>query len=240
MAGHSKWQNIRHIKSKRDNERARTIDRMVRLIRLAVKDAGLSDPKQSSKVASAVEEARDNNVPMATIENALKSGQLEKDKLLAATLEIVGLGGSFLVVDILSPNAIKTKNILKPVLKKHGATYAQSSVMSSFDHKGVILAKKDGQTMEGALEDAIEVGAEEVTESSEEEEKLLQFMCDVPSFHVVKTGLKERGYTLHQAGLEYIPTARVKLSELELTIMDKFCHMLEENEHVVKIYDNIE
>lgn len=61
-AGHSHWQNIRHIKAAKDLNKAKTTDRHVRFIESAIQMGGSSDPRLNKHLANAIEAAKRTQV----------------------------------------------------------------------------------------------------------------------------------------------------------------------------------
>lgn len=243
MAGHSKWQNIRHTKAAKDSARASMIDKYCRLIRVAVKDAGQGDPKLNARVAQAVDQAKRNDVPNATIENAIKSAMTSKESLEPLVLEVKGPGGCFLVVETLTDHVTRTRQNIRSVLNKTGSSLVDGSAKHFFDFKGVInVQPTEGITLEQALDVAIEAGAEDVREVDSDEgiSKLFQFTAEAGDFYNVKKHLEGLKYSIQSSGLQYLPNVKQKLSDNDLSVVGKLFELLENMPEVVNIYDNIE
>ena len=62
MAGHSKWANIKHKKSKEDARRGRLFTKLSRQIMVAARDGG-GDPSANVSLRLAIEKARAANMP---------------------------------------------------------------------------------------------------------------------------------------------------------------------------------
>jgi len=76
MSGHSKWANIKHRKSAQDAKRGKAFQKYIRAVMVASRNGG-PDPSMNSSLKSAVERARGANVPVDTIEKAIKKGSEE-------------------------------------------------------------------------------------------------------------------------------------------------------------------
>ena len=67
MAGHSKWDNIKHKKAKEDARRGKIFTESARLISVAAREGG-PDPDTNFKLRMAIDKARSVNVPNENIE----------------------------------------------------------------------------------------------------------------------------------------------------------------------------
>ena len=115
LAGHSKWQNIKHTKSANDAKRASIISRHCLVVRKAVL-AGGPDPKLNSTLANAFANAQKDNVPKDTLLRAVD--KVLNAKLTRHTLEIIGPSNVFILVEVETENIARTRHDLKQVLKK--------------------------------------------------------------------------------------------------------------------------
>jgi len=71
MSGHSKWANIKHRKSAQDAKRGKEFQKYIKAVMVASKEGG-PDPAMNTRLKSAIERARAANVPVDTIEKAIK------------------------------------------------------------------------------------------------------------------------------------------------------------------------
>ena len=74
MAGHSKFKNIMHRKGAQDKKRAKTFSRLGKEIAVAVKTGG-ADPESNIRLRSAINTAKNLNMPKDNIERAVKKGE---------------------------------------------------------------------------------------------------------------------------------------------------------------------
>lgn len=243
MAGHSKWQNIKHIKQAKDAARANTFSKLSRQMKVAVILGKSADPKFNNQLAHLVELARQANMPNSKIESVIKGSENSKDVMTSLTLDAKGPGNCFLIIEILSDSVNRTRNNLKYELSKFGATFVDGSVKYAFKYKGIVNVDPIAShlSLEDAVDNAIEVGAEDVVAATEDSgENVLQFQCEPREFYNVKTALTSKGYTLRSSGLCYIPQVKVSLTDEQLNVMSRICEVLEEHPDVVKFYDNVE
>ena len=74
MAGHSKWANIKHKKSKTDAQRAKIFTKLGREIQVAVREGG-PDPETNSRLKDVIAKPRPTTCPMITYKEVLKGLQ---------------------------------------------------------------------------------------------------------------------------------------------------------------------
>lgn len=70
MAGHSKWKQIKNKKGAADQKRSKLFSKLLNAIAIAAKTE--SNPQFNPRLRSAIEKARENNVPIDNIERAIK------------------------------------------------------------------------------------------------------------------------------------------------------------------------
>ena len=72
MAGHSHWAGIKHKKGKADKLRSKIFSKLSKEITVAAK-LGSRDPSMNPRLRSAIEIAKESNMPKDNIERAVKS-----------------------------------------------------------------------------------------------------------------------------------------------------------------------
>ncbi|KAI9556814.1 hypothetical protein GHT06_016605 [Daphnia sinensis] len=240
MAGHSKWANIKHIKGAKDAERANLHMKLFRQIKAVIKEQGSSDPKQNIKLAHLVEQARQHNVPVEKVQQVLKSAAQSQEDLKQYILEVRGPKGTFFVIEVLSTSYLKAKQGINTINRKFNGSWADGVSNNLFNHKGLIkvVPLSQGQTLEQVLDDAINIGAEDVTA---EEDGNFVFTCSPRDFFNIRRAINQLGYNIIESDLHYIPLSRVQIeSEEDIAAVTKLYNKLEEEPDVVRIHDNIE
>ncbi|XP_042872160.1 probable transcriptional regulatory protein Kole_1935 isoform X2 [Penaeus japonicus] len=234
MAGHSKWANIKHTKAAKDAERQKKFMKCSRLIKLAVKEGGSTDPKLNSKLARAIEYARSCSMPVASIESALKASQKTQDDAKPAIMEYRGPGGVFILTELLTSNISRTRQMLQTVLKKHNVQETRGA-LNMFEEKGIIIAEGNGLSLEAAMDNAIEIGAEDV----EENEDGLVFTSTPDDFLAVKQGLENLKYDITYASVDFIPVSPVAISENDQEALGVIIQKMEDIDDVMKVHVNL-
>jgi YebC/PmpR family DNA-binding regulatory protein len=81
MAGHSKWNNIKRVKTAEDSKRNKIFTKLSKDIVNSIRVMGVSDPKFNSALRSAIDRAKSYNLPMDKIEKSIKKASGQKDSL---------------------------------------------------------------------------------------------------------------------------------------------------------------
>ena len=135
MSGHSHWATIKHKKVTTDAKRGKIFSKISRLISIAAKEKG-GDPEKNPKLRTAIEKAREVNMPKDNIERAIKrgTGQLEGSQIEEAIYEAYGPSGIALIIEIITDNKNRTLAEIKNTLNKFGGKLAEAgSVRYMFD-----------------------------------------------------------------------------------------------------------
>ncbi|KAK9506533.1 hypothetical protein O3M35_008454 [Rhynocoris fuscipes] len=220
-AGHSKWANIKHIKAAKDSQRSQLFMKLCQRIKVAIQEGGNANPNSNLHLAQAIEVARKQCMPIASINNCIKSAQADKSKAQSTWYEIRGPSGCLIIALALTDNPKKTKDSIAPILKKMKVAFSSNSAKHNFEHKGVITAKPpaDITNVEDVIIDhAIECGAEEVN-PNEIEERVYNFTCDLNQLHIVKGKLESLKYNVLSADFEFIPKLKVALDDNQIEQM---------------------
>ncbi|XP_039645058.1 translational activator of cytochrome c oxidase 1 [Perca fluviatilis] len=208
------------------------------MIKIAVKEGG-SNPDMNINLAHILEQCRSKNMPKASVEAAIKSA--EKAKPASQHMfEARGPGGCLLLIEVLTDNNSRSHQEIKRLLNKNGGMLSEGA-RHNFNRRGVVVVPGQNVSTERALELAIEAGAEDVQETEDEEEQpLLQFMCDMTDVRKVRGSLEELGMQITSAGLEFVPRALSSLDQDQLDAASTLLEALNDCPDVVRIWDNIQ
>lgn len=124
MAGHSKWNNIKHKKAKEDRKRAKIFSQIARKIRVVVKEAGSGNPEQNAALRPILDKARAANMPKDNICRAIDAG-LGKGKngpLQEVLYEGFGPNGVAFLITAVTDNKNRTTSQLRFSLSRAGGS----------------------------------------------------------------------------------------------------------------------
>src|SRR3989338_4678330 len=132
MSGHNKWSKIKRQKAGTDAAKSKIFSKMARLIATASRQ--MKGDLSSPLLRTAIEKAREYNMPSDNIERAVKKGSgSEAEAMEAITYEAYGPGGCALVIEALTTNKNKAAQEVKFILSENGfALAAQGSATWAF------------------------------------------------------------------------------------------------------------
>ncbi len=236
MAGHSKWANIKHRKDRADRKKGKIFSRIMKEIISAVKQGG-PDPKTNSKLRTAIQKAKDGNVPNDNVErNIKKAASSDQQDFVSMTYELYGYGGVGIVVDIMTDNKNRISSDIRIATNKCGGTVATpGAVAYNFDRKGVIRVPKAQMKEDDLFLLATENGAEDF--ASDEENYLIT--TSIEAFVKVKEAVEAAGCKCEEAGLEMVPKSWVEVSDENADLNIALIEWLENLDDVDAVYHNM-
>lgn len=170
MSGHNKWSKIKRQKAGTDAAKSKLFSKMAKAISTASKEA--KGDTSSPILRTAIDKAREYNMPNENIERAVKKGVgTDAEQLESIVYEAYGPGGCALVIEALTSNKNKAAQEVKFILSKNGFQLAaQGSALWAFAKDPttnnlqptmtIKLSKEDEEKLEtliGELEDNEEV-----------------------------------------------------------------------------------
>ncbi|HMB97325.1 MAG TPA: YebC/PmpR family DNA-binding transcriptional regulator [Balneolaceae bacterium] len=239
MAGHSKWANIRHKKAKEDAKRAKVFTKHIREITIAAREGG-GDPDGNPRLSLAIDNAKAANLPKDNIERAIKKGTGELDDGSGAyeetTYEGYGPGGIAFFIEVTTNNYNRTVGEIRHIFTKHGGNLGtDGSVGYMFEQKGVIRVSSEAPDEEEFMMDAIEAGAEDVTNEGD----YFEVITARENLIEIRNRLEQAGYNIDSAELVRIPVTEVKAEEGTALTNLKMMEMFEDNDDVSNVFTNL-
>jgi YebC/PmpR family DNA-binding regulatory protein len=238
MSGHSKWHSIKHKKGAADAKRGKLFAVLIRQIEVAAR-AGGGDLDSNAGLRTMVQKARDNSVPMDTIQRAIKRGTGEEEGVIyePVTYEGYAPGGVAVIVQALTDNRNRTSAEIKNIFSRNGGSFAEPGAVSwQFERKGIVLVDKAADEDELTLA-AADAGAEDIEDAGD----AWQVTTPPTELHTVRTAIEEAGFKVKSSDLTMIPTTSVGLEEegpakSVLRLMDA----LEDHDDVEAVYANFD
>ncbi|XP_035775073.1 probable transcriptional regulatory protein Teth514_1449 [Anopheles albimanus] len=241
LAGHSKWQNIRHVKALNDGRKAVLFIKLARQIRLAVQ-AGGPNPAVNNVLRAAIDEALKKNMPNATIQGILKKCTAQSVELKKYTVEIKALDQVNIICVLYTDRFAQLKMEMATILRKNFALFFDT--MHAFDERGFIEAIPPSEVTSDQLESvctdhAIETGAEDI-EVMDESNRLVRFLCEARVVDKVKKELEKLNYSVEHCEQAFFPKSTIKLNADAMLAYEKLKEKLKAMDGVEDIYDNVE
>ena len=131
MSGHSHWSGIKHKKEITDKKRGKVFSKLLKAITAAV--GGEPNPDFNPRLRTAVQKAKEANVPVDNIERAIKKASEPGAALEELMIESYGPGGVAVLIEAVADNKNRVIAEVKKILSDHGAKLAEpGSVLWAF------------------------------------------------------------------------------------------------------------
>ena len=239
MSGHSKWHSIKHKKGAADAKRGKIFTRHAKLIEIATREGGESNPDNNPSLRTAIDSAKADNVPNANIDRAIKkgSGELKGEaQTVEVSYEAFGPGGVAMIIECLTDNKNRTLPNIKNVISKIGGRFADTgSVSWMFEQKGVVVANISGKDSEENELSVIDAGADDL----EINDGIIEIKTSKESWAKVRDALKNLGCEIETAGLKFVPSQETNISDVSTAKKLMECvDALEEDDDVSEVHTN--
>lgn len=239
MSGHSKWANIKYRKATQDAKRGKLFQKLVRAIIVAAREGG-GDPSMNIRLKTAIERAREANVPMDNIERAIKrgTGELEGVQYEEVFYEGYGPCGVAILVEALTDNRNKTASEMRTLFSRNGGSLGEAGCVSwMFERRGVIRITGEGLDEDELLSVALEAGADDVKNEDSE----FVVYCDPATFSKVKGALEGHGFAVSGAEVGMVPKSTVSISDKDdAHRVVRLLNLLEDHDDVQNVYANFD
>lgn len=238
MAGHSKWANIRHRKSRQDAKRGKIFTRLIREITVAARMGG-GDPAANPRLRAAINDALSNNMTKDTINRAVTKGAGggDGDTYDEIRYEGYGPGGIAVMVDCMTDNRNRTVAEVRHAFSKSGGNLGTDGSVAYLFAKVGLLSYPAGSDEDAIMEAALEAGAEDVIVNDDTSIDVLTAPDD---FSDVNDKLIAAGYTAENAEVTMRAEISSPLDVEDAEKMIRLLDMLEELDDTQKVYSNAE
>ena len=240
MAGHSKWANRVHRKTRQDAKRSSTFSKLSRMITVAAREGG-GDPDMNPTLRTYIEKAKEAAMPKDNIERAIKvgTGDIEGVSYEQVLYEGYGPSGVALMVDVLTDNNQRTVAEIRNLLKGAGGNLGTDGcVQWMFESKGVIVVPRDSTDFDELFMLVVEAGAEDVVE--DEEENTIEVHTAPKQFSAVYEAVRSAEIPTERAEVTMLPTTTTAVSDEDAPKVIKLLDELNEHDDVQQVYANFE
>ena len=238
MAGHSHWAGIKHKKGKADKQRSKLFSKLSREITVSAK-LGLPEVDFNPRLRSAVQAAREANMPKDNILRAIKKAQgpNEDSNYEKSQYEGFGPGGVAFIIEALTDNKNRTVTNLRSLFEKNGCSLGvEGSVSYQFDEVGQIKVKKELISDEDIFSQSIEAGAEDCISGDQYHE----IFCKKENFNDVRISIESKIKDLSFAGIIWKAKNLVPINKEIFEKIIDFIDLLEDDEDVQNVYTNFD
>ncbi len=239
MSGHNKWSTIKRKKGAIDAKRGAIFTKLIREIMVAAK-AGGDDPNANPRLRTAVNKARENNMPVDNIQKAIQKavGKMEGVVYEEIRYEGYGPGGVALMIDVITDNKNRTYPEIRTIFGKHGGNLGEANCVSYlFDKKGLIEVEENQTTEDDLMESLLDFNVEDIIT---EKDKSITITVSTDAFNDVSEIIKKKEYKTTFCDITYIPKTTVPLDEKKADQCLRLIDALDEHDDIQKVYCNYE
>ncbi|MDF2628502.1 MAG: hypothetical protein K0R39_2333 [Symbiobacteriaceae bacterium] len=233
-----KWENIKRSKGKLDQERGAVFSRIAKDLMKAAKEGG-PDPEANFRLKTAIETARESNMPSDNIQRAIRRGAGLEDgaRYEEFVYEGYGPGGVAIMMNIMTDNRNRTAGDVRFIFTKNGGAMGETGCVGwMFTKKGIVEIDREQTniTEDDLMMVVLDAGADdiktadthfEVTTAPESLEAVLR------ALHAAKIPVV-RGETA------MIPNTTVEVTEENAEKLGRMLDLLEANDDVQNVYSN--
>jgi len=238
VSGHSKWATIKRKKAKVDAQRGKIFTKLIREILTSAREGG-GDLENNARLRTAVQSARESNMPYENIERAIKRGTGELDGVSYETAMFEGYapGGIAILVQTLTDNRNRTSSEIRHLFTRHGGHMTEpNSVSYMFEKKGVIVVEGTQASEDRVFEIALENGADDVRA----EGGSFEIVCPPDAFESLRVKLQEAKIATQMAETALYPKTAVKLERDAAVKVLKLVSSLEDLDDVQNVAGNFD
>lgn len=240
MAGHSKWAQIKHKKASTDAKRGKVFTKIVKEISVSARLGG-GDPSGNPRLRTAIEKAKEVNMPGDNIKRAIMkgTGELPGVSYEEFQYEGYGPGGAAILIDIMTDNKNRTSSDIRHLMTKNGGNLGEAGCVAwLFEKKGYILIEKDRTDEDTLMSVALEGGAEDMKNNQKEEN--YEIITAPETLQQVKTALEKAGIPVSLAEITMLPKTYAVVEEKQAEQIMRLIEALEDHDDVQNVYSNFD
>ena len=236
MAGHSHWAGIKHKKGRVDKERSKIFSKLSKEITVAAK-LGDKDPNMNPRLRTAIQAAKQANMPKDNISRAISKSEISGDKNYES-LRYEGFGpfNVALIIETLTDNKNRSASSIRTVLQKNGGRLGETGSTSHlFFNCGVIHIEKDKIKEEEIFEIAINNGAKDCINL----ENIFEIITEKEDFYKIKTEIEKKNQIINYSSIEWRPFNYINITMDKSRQLLEVLNALEELDDVQNIFTNV-
>lgn len=238
MSGHSKWSTIKRKKGVVDSARAKVFTKLIRELTVAAREGG-GDEDSNPRLRSAVQNARGANMPIDTIQRAVRRGTGDEPGAVyeSSTYEGYGPAGVAIIVETLADNKNRAVSEVRHAFTKHNGSLSEKGAVSwMFTQKGLIEVDGSEASEEDVMLAVMDAGGDDIQSA----EGVYEVLCPIESFESVKRSLDDAGMTYAQASLAWVPQNLLEVEGEDIEKIIRLLEALDDLDDVQKVFSNFD
>jgi YebC/PmpR family DNA-binding regulatory protein len=240
VAGHSKWAQIKHKKAHTDAKRGKIFTKIIKEITVAARLGG-GNPEGNPRLRTAIENAKEVNMPHDNIKRAIMKGTGELPGVSYEEIVYEGYGpsGVAMMIDVMTDNRNRTFPEIKHLMTKHGGSIGETGCVSwLFEKKGYILVNKVKSLEDSVMSAALEAGAEDMRNDPQEDN--YEIITLPEDFAEVRNALEKLNIPIESAEVTMLPKNYVVLDSKAADQMIRLMDALEDHDDIQNVYANFD
>jgi YebC/PmpR family DNA-binding regulatory protein len=237
MAGHSKWANIKHRKSKQDAVKGKIFTKLIREISVAAK--GGQDVTANARLRLAVDKALSYNMPRDTIDRAIKRGASSNNEAKMTEIFYEGYGsyGVAILVQCLTANRNRTAGEIRHLFTKHSGNLGTTGSVSYLFKQLGLICLAPGTDVEQVMQLILDLGIEDINIADDDS---IEITTTAEKFGEVKAILERANFNIVAAEVSMFPTTQLKLEPEESIKITELIDAFEALDDVQNVYTNVD
>jgi YebC/PmpR family DNA-binding regulatory protein len=240
VSGHSKWAQIKHKKASTDAKRGKVFTKIVKEIAIAARLNG-GDPTGNPRLRTAIEKAKEVNMPSDNIKRAVMkgTGELPGVSYEEVLYEGYGTGGAAILLEVLTDNRNRTVPEIRHIMTKYGGNLGEAGCVSwMFEKRGYILVDKNRIDEDTLMSAALDAGAEDMRNDPKEDN--YEIITAPENIGKVRTSLEATGIPVSLSEITMLPKSYVSVDEKAAEQMMRLIEALEDHDDAQNVYTNVD
>jgi YebC/PmpR family DNA-binding regulatory protein len=240
VSGHSKWSQIKHKKAHTDAKRGRAFTKIVKEISIASRLGG-GDPDANPRLRTAIEKAKEVNMPHDNIKKAIMKGTGELPGVSYEEFLYEGYGpaGVAVMIEVMTDNKNRTVPEIRHIMAKNGGSLGEAGCVAwMFEKKGYILVEKTGASEDTVMSIALDAGAEDMKNDPQEDN--YEIITAPEDFGAVKESIEKANIPVASAEVTMLPKNYVVLDEKAAEQTVRLIDALEDHDDIQNVYANFD
>lgn len=236
MSGHNRWAKVKHVKAKTDAIKGKVFTKVIKDLVMAAKNGG-GDPALNASLRTAMQKAKEVNMPQSTVKNAIMrgTGELPGVSYEELTYEAYGPSGTAIIIDVLTDNKNKAVAEVRYIIDRNGGKMAEAGAVSyMFKKKAVLIVDAAKVTEDKLMEIVLDAGADDV----KLDEDIFEITGEPNTLEPIRAALEKAGLEIQSAEVSKVPDTNVMVAGEDAKKMLKLIDALEEYDDVQNVYSN--
>ncbi|XP_021715195.1 LOW QUALITY PROTEIN: probable transcriptional regulatory protein At2g25830 [Chenopodium quinoa] len=233
-------------KGAQDLKKAKLYAKIGKEVVSAVKKGG-PNPASNTALAAVFKKAKELDVPKEIVErNIKKASEKGQEAFIEKVYEVYGYGGVGFVVEVSTDKVNRSVAAVREVVRDCGGKMADSgSVVFRFKRARVVNVKISDADKDQLLGIALDAGAEDVIEPSDNEddseedqaERYYKIVCSAENYASILSKLRDEGINFEpDNGYELLPVAPIEADDEAMELNKELMSKLLELDDVDAVY----